>query len=832
MNVQIGHRKGIAALAFLVVVLIAGVMRLDALTTLPPGLKYDAASNGVYILGILRDGIRPFFVMPMGAPEPLILYLQAVTVWLFGANVFALRIVSALAGILTVAALCAAALAWTRDWRTALVAAFALAVALEPIHDARAGLRFMLVPLFETLLLLFVARGWRAGRLRDFILAGLVLGFSVYTYPSALMLPVVIGALGAHQFLVARATWRARWRLAFWMLPVACIVALPRIVFHLQYPNAALSRAHQVNLLTNPAVATNGLMNVILAQLLNYVTMFGIEWKGSTFGRPLLDFPIFLLFAIGVAVCVWRWKRIEWFWAPVTLAIMFLPDLLAANEPVVNKVRSIGIIPPTFFMVGAGAAFLLGKFRNLPYVLVIGALLWSAAQTWDAYFVQRIAASSASAEYDDFNTSRIEVAQAAWIARQTEPVYLPLNEYARSTTHYLVGARAPYLRAALRADGSLNALAAPARAWIVLPLEPMRPRTEGILYVNDPAAYVSVVGNTAFVLPPVSRDSLSVEERLQARAPSEVIRDAAGAAVANAYRVDETNNPLILARVPPPQEYAFSRGIALVTSALNDASIKPPGVIALSLFWRIAQRTADDYVIFVHLLDPNGEVLTTADITPALGAYPTYLWKPGGIIPTHHQIRVPARAAPGKYVVETGMYDALSQNRLDVLDDKGNPADSRVVVGWAKVAPRETIAYNPRYPQRANFDNRAALSGYDIQPGDSPREFRLAIFWQGLALMDRDYTFFAHVVDAEGKIVTQSDHQPQAGRYPTSIWDAGEPVRDDFKLELPADAPIGRYSVKIGWYDLQTGERLPVRDANDRRIGDSIELDTALEVNR
>jgi hypothetical protein len=57
-----------------------------------------------------------------------------------------------------------------------------------------------------------------------------------------------------------------------------------------------------------------------------------------------------------------------------------------------------------------------------------------------------------------------------------------------------------------------------------------------------------------------------------------------------------------------------------------------------------------------------------------------------------------------------------------------------------------------------------------------------------------------------------------------------EQVRDDFALELPPDLPNGNYQIRIGWYDLATGLRLPLRDANNQSAGDAILLDAPLEV--
>ncbi len=803
--------------------LIAAFLRTYMMTTLPPGIKYDSASNGVYILSILHDGLRPFFVTPMGAPEPLILYLQSLTVWLFGASAFALKIVTVVASTLTVAFLFAAGQVWTRDARVASIAAFALAVSLEVIYDARAGLRFVLVPLFVSLVLFFLARSWRYQHMIDYALAGFFAGLSVYVYPSALFVPLVVAAIFVHQFFFARAAWR--WHNLVLASLVGFVVALPRIVFHLQYPAAALARANQVNLFTNPAVATDGLLKVILNQLWNYALMFGIDWKGGTLSRPLFDFPVLVLFVIGILVCLARLRRIEFFWAPLMLAIMFLPDLLAANEPIVNKVRSIGIVPPAFFVIGVGAVFLIDAAKNrirfawLVPALIGVCLFLNLAQTWDAFFVQHIAVSAANLENTDFDNSRIEFAQASWIARQTDPVYVPLNEYARSSMHYLIGARAPLLRSALDTDGSLRASATPARAWIVLPDALSRPRTEGVLYVHDPASYVAIAGDAAYLLPPAQSIA---EDVLRARVPDEIIRDWSGVPVARAYRVEDTSRLFQFVPMRRAQEIRFSKGVSLMASSIEYQSIAPPGVIPLTLWWTIAQRTSDDYAIFIHLLDANGEVLTTADISPALGAYPTFLWKPDEIVATHHRIKVPARAVPGKYVIEIGMYNILNQERLDVLD----AGDSRVVIGAAKIAPREKPAYNPSQTQRANFDNQIGLIGYDF------KDRAITLYFQSLAAMNRDYTLFVHIVDRDGKIVAQSDHQPQERRYPTSIWDVGEQVRDEFSLVLPEDAAPGKYAVRIGWYDGANGERLPVRDANDRIIGDFALLDSMLELTR
>ena len=86
----------------------------------------------------------------------------------------------------------------------------------------------------------------------------------------------------------------------------------------------------------------------------------------------------------------------------------------------------------------------------------------------------------------------------------------------------------------------------------------------------------------------------------------------------------------------------------------------------------------------------------------------------------------------------------------------------------------------------------------------------MTLYWQPLAEMDQDYTVFVHLVDQTGRIYSQHDGQPVAGLYPTSKWKEGEVIEDVHLIDVPADIPTGRYSLKVGMYLLSTMERLQI----------------------
>jgi hypothetical protein len=77
-----------------------------------------------------------------------------------------------------------------------------------------------------------------------------------------------------------------------------------------------------------------------------------------------------------------------------------------------------------------------------------------------------------------------------------------------------------------------------------------------------------------------------------------------------------------------------------------------------------------------------------------------------------------------------------------------------------------------------------------------------------------DYTIFAHLLSADGKIVSQRDAPPRNGTYSTSFWDAGEEVNDQFVLRIPVTEAAGDYQIEFGLYRAADGVRLPVSGAD------------------
>jgi hypothetical protein len=85
-------------------------------------------------------------------------------------------------------------------------------------------------------------------------------------------------------------------------------------------------------------------------------------------------------------------------------------------------------------------------------------------------------------------------------------------------------------------------------------------------------------------------------------------------------------------------------------------------MLYVTLIWETQVEMARDYTVFVHLLDPNGSLVSQLDRPP--DGYPTSDWKPGEIVQDRYQIVLPPDIQPGRYLIQSGFYHFPTQERL------------------------------------------------------------------------------------------------------------------------------------------------------------------------
>jgi hypothetical protein len=144
---------------------------------------------------------------------------------------------------------------------------------------------------------------------------------------------------------------------------------------------------------------------------------------------------------------------------------------------------------------------------------------------------------------------------------------------------------------------------------------------------------------------------------------------------------------------------------------------------------------------------------------------------------------------------------------LPVPEDTTAPAWS-----WATTFDAPTVAAFTPLPLPVNFGETMFLHGHSRRPQEvsAGEALELTLYWTLGPKPPRQYTIFAHLLNAEGQVVSGFD----ANEYPTTFWreDGGESLLSYMRLPLPSDLPRGDYQLEIGVYNQASGERLPVLD--------------------
>jgi hypothetical protein len=127
----------------------------------------------------------------------------------------------------------------------------------------------------------------------------------------------------------------------------------------------------------------------------------------------------------------------------------------------------------------------------------------------------------------------------------------------------------------------------------------------------------------------------------------------------------------------------------------------------------------------------------------------------------------------------------------------------------------------------ANFEDLIALLATDIPAMNlqAGGELEVNLTWQALAAVPRDYTLFLHLLDPADRIVGQIDGWPVQGTYPTSQWPAGEFIQDPHRIPIAPDAAPGDYRLEVGWYTLETMDRLDLLGADGKAVDNRLLLE-------
>jgi hypothetical protein len=828
------------------IIALAAVLRFPDLEYAGVGGHGDVAWIGINALDWVDSGVWPYYVRELYAPEPLIVYLTGLAIPLAGVSFLAPRLVTVIFGLLLVAFVFPATW-WLLDGapsvfrgRASLLASLAAAMSLHAMYLSRLGMRSPLLPAVVALLIWLTAWAWRRGGRLRWALAGVALAFAQYTFIPARLLPIVLALWIAHGRWADRERMRAQWSGWLVMAVISFVLTLPNIITFIATPEAFSARADVATAESGGWIwaydtsEQGGVLAIMLQKLALTLLAFGIHWDGpyTIMAQPMLT-PLFylgLLVALGALV---RWpRRIAYAWPSLAIPVMLITDLISGTVVEIHALHQIGILPFVFILAGLGLAHMWnvldvrvsspGGRRVITGGLLVVAL---APSLWGTY---RYLTDVVPDQYADPETGwrleQTDVDISRRLISRPESVYLvPYEEYSRSNIAWMTSDVFRDRHSAIDASGILRVPDLPAELTVVMPADPYRIRHDGYPSWFDTRLWVLLVDGQALLLPPLTLEQEQGLLEFIDKTRGEVLLDRSQTAIARLY-----TGPIPRHLFEPrqvidyPLDTTFNDEIQLMGYAVRDLDLTP-GVMFVTLFWRaVDERPGEDYEIFVQLWNDASEAVANSHSFPYEGMYRSRLWRPDEVVATHHWFNIPEDLPFGRYSLVAGLFYILENNRVPATG--GSHANLVEHLAYAPdlrrpLPPPATLGLPP--PQPIRFGELFNVIGLDIAlDGEAQlvsevwevaqgQTLTVDVTWEALARPLVDYSVFLHLsASGDAPPIAQVD-QALGETYPSGAWRAGDYVMDRIRLSLPATLESGEYTLWMGIYYWQTGERLP-----------------------
>lgn len=230
----------------------------------------------------------------------------------------------------------------------------------------------------------------------------------------------------------------------------------------------------------------------------------------------------------------------------------------------------------------------------------------------------------------------------------------------------------------------------------------------------------------------------------------------------------------------------------------------------VTLDWQVLRPITQQLAFGISVLGRNNDVLGQVNVFPAKGNHPSPLWRAGDHWQDSYDVQLmkPCAQLPTMARVSVAVFpfdenltrsgQTFTPQNLRALDGEGRATTP--VIGRFRVDP---------WPLHYIFWQKPmAKMGHialrDVQPGlpittSADSTVTLQLTYETAQSSNQDGRTFVHVLDAQGQLVTQDDHAPAAGTFPTDLWQAGWCDTESFHLHLPITA-TGRLRVVTGFY--------------------------------
>ena len=792
------------------ITLVAAILRLYRLDDIPPGLCGDTAYKGIGANRILAGEYPIFFEESWGGIEPMYMYLLAGLFTVLGSTPLTIKLLSAIIGIVTVPLLYLLVREILSSRAVALLASAFLAISYWHISYSRLGWEIILGPPFVILTLYLLWRALESSRWLDFAWAGLALGASLYTYQAQRFLPILIVCYLLYRGLLEGGLWRDYGTKFAMCLAIAVLVFAPLGLYFATHSDVFLRRAGEVSIF-NPEKNPEGPLRSFLESSVKVLGTYNLRgdplWRHNLPGRPAFDMLTSILFFVGLAVSLTRWRQRSYSLLLFWLVILTLPPILTPPRDVPHFSRSIGALPAACVFPAMGMERLWHWWRarrpsaraKVVAALCLAAILaTSATLTVHDYFL--VWARNPDLRDHYFDGHFVDLAAAMNRLDRPEGVWiLPLNALAsphdepgHHTVEFLYRGEAPFHF--LRLDEST----------VAGDLTTLTTGRDRVMLVD----YSNYVLEQAYNY--IDADPKQLLPFLLSKASEEVDRDEFESFDVRVYPLPvNTTFSIADSWQSASAEYGGQlqlSGVSLETRSKGNGqgeALTSGGEAWVVLQWRTLTQPAVDYKVAIFLLDQRDRVVGQVD-KPLLSNHMRLSseWEAGQVEMDYYLLPSLPATPPGDYDVQVVVYDPSTMQRLMVREDDGSALGDSFTAAQLRIArPASPPAVEPTYTiEDSVLTADLSLLGYDlsredVNPGD---RVGVALYWRAFRDIAQDYLVQLQLRDASERSWAQEKSRPAYGTYPTDLWEKGEVVRDWHDVPVSSDTPSGEYILYMG----------------------------------
>ncbi len=659
-------------LPILLILLLAFALRSYRLAEIPPGLTHDEANHGREAIEILDGVLRYYFPLNYGS-EPLYSYTVAGMMVVLGENLLALRLVNVLFGVAVIGTV----FAWAQqafNRRVAVLTAVLIAISFWPLATSREALRAGMLPFFMTLAAWFF---WQivapdaemrppSGKRQFWLMLGFALSLvaTLHIYLAARVAWLVFPIFLLYLALFHRKKFHNSWKPVLGGLLVAGVLIVPMFIYLANNP-ASQTR---LSMLDGPLQQiSDGQFMPILQNAAEAFLAFIWQGFGDQFlaynipGRAVFDGVTAVFFIIGILLCVWRWRRPAYAFLLLWFLVGIIPSLVTGSTA--GTTRNLAALPAVYMLPAVGFVFsadwLIKRFKLPKRAVFVGlAAVWlffAGFVTMRDYFVRWGDSPEVRGAYQHTLVNELAYLQQLDTAVPTiiSTVY-PGAAHDSSIAMVLNGADAQDLR------------------WV--------DARSGFAVPSTASAQVIIPASTP--PHPIFMSFLQPVETLSLR-PDDLDP---------AFTVYQVDSDVLKTMVADKTAVSFNGALAFLDAQwLTDAS-QPGETAELLTIWRVEDPTrvgprhlptdATDVRLFTHVLNDDGSILTQHD---ALSA-PSWSWQQDDFVLQVHSVLVPTPTMAGAYETAVGIYDAVTGERLAIVNANGSLGESHLFVVPLQVA--------------------------------------------------------------------------------------------------------------------------------------------------